>query len=224
MTVYLLDKKIIERKTRLQTTELKVWLPKNANSNALIRRELKPRPHVNVFMRKRILFSAFWLPVHMQAAFSVAKNDGFQKRSPKCSDSKTPDYRFRMDDESGDFGERWHHSLGGPNLLRMLSRQAIAYSNRCCIYVWMGWETKTISKTVVWTENFGCVFIQKRIRVDGAWTHGHGNPVVVLLSTDSIEGGDVPRLTTKHHWIKYFAQISWVYFEQFDGHRVSFYG
>ena len=36
-------------------------------------------------------------------------------------------------------------------LLRMLSRQAVVFSNRFCVYVWTGWQVKTTSKTIDWT-------------------------------------------------------------------------
>ena len=47
----------------------------------------------------------------------------------------------------------------------MLRRLAVAFSNRCCVYVWTGWKVRTTSKTLVWMENFWCAFIWKRIRV-----------------------------------------------------------
>ena len=109
---------------------------------------------------------------------------------------------FVWTSENGDFRKRWHHSYGRASLLFVTNRLAVPFLNRCSVYVWMEWQVKTISKTVVCTRNIWCVFMRKRIRMDKSIDKCWGNSFCLKLVPN------VPLLIIAFSWTAWHIHLN----------------
>ena len=92
------------------------------------------------FEWKRTLFSSFLATrPHVNDTF-CRKNRVFRKRSIIQSGAIRR-WQFSVYVQTAKLETLEHNdiSVGGASLQRMLNRQVVVFSNRCCIYVWTGW-------------------------------------------------------------------------------------